>query len=801
MLEPINNEILLKVEKVLQESAVKGNLSVGEVLSVIKELGFFSCFFYVAVPNVSLDDYKLLLSDIAGSTKQKIHIGEGVNYKSSAIYFNTDKNSPIIQCANDYHQTDELRDHTELLDVRDKNRVHTPVYFGNELIGALSCSWQGDVDLFTENHKQGLILITSLISRYWVSAKDELISQITVQMLGDLTPSHEIHDIDDFIEKIAASVQKAIKADVVAVFRYNWYSNTLTKVAESFAPYLKNKYLPETYQVGDKLTGTAWKNPKYRLISNFEEFIASHNCHVCSISLNHHESILKKVYTLLYCSFGNKAKYLLRLMNRENDHKLPFLTSHRIVMDKISERLGRILDDAITDNQLANLQLVSKSLLTNIQDYTRAVEIVRKALKEECVDILGIMAYEEKYNHFCHKYFSDKQLCDAVSGYIERGDDRFYLACVGATDTTVFKISNFQERFNDGHLLYSFRERGFNLITIVPFSALRIKGFLLIPAPIGTDGSASSCHERIPKYHISSLKAYAAVLGGIVESAESHLTSENARRLVGQIGHEIQGPVAELGQSAIEVIYEIKAYLSTLKGKDSLLTGGILDSLAGNEYLVDQQMRQVSALFDIAVDMAQETHGVIQVHFKPYCLYSLLKDASKEALRDGYKDYKDIKHIVEFEFNDAVKKMRDIVGDAILLRRAFVNLFKNAIKYSLPRYKGLPVVIKVYGSPQTGMHIVRVINWGIPVPSNKKEEIFNAFERGDSHDKLKARRGMGLGLYIARRFLAANRGSVFCAGSIPTLDDPERRNHEGFETTFEVRLSHGLSIGTFDDYK
>ncbi len=799
-MEFIYSGTILKIERVLRENAERGKFCVQEVLAIVKEHGFYSCFFYDAIHNVSTEDYKLFLSAVEGTAKQKSHIGLSVNYRSTAIFRTMHRNVPVIQCKDDRGQSDELRNHTELVDVRDKNRIHIPVYYKEMLIGALSCSWDGECELITEEHKDALLVIASLFSRYWYFATDVLISKISSNLSKELSIGKEKHDINVFLEKTAKLIQSALDARIAAVFHYNWYSFSLSKVVESYSPSLKGDYLKETYRVGERLTGTAWLEEKYRQVVNFEEFLSTYDFHVDAASLDHHNKLLGNIKSVLYCPMGTKSKYFLRIMNREDKREFPFFISHKIVLDKICERLGRIVDEAVTENRIFNLQLVSKTAITNIEDVSKIVECMKDALAEECINEIGIMAYNDKYHHFSHKIFTDEMLQKSMSGFLEWKKGSFYAACVAATDITALKMSEFSERTSSGHLVNVLYKKGVTFVIVIPFLSLRVKGFILIPSPNNIGGSASSFRDRIPTHHISSLKAYAAVIGGCIESAESHLTSENARRLVGQIGHEIQGPVAELGQTSIDVIYKVMEFVSiqdesTIKEKDD-----IARFLHKNEYIADQQMRQISTLMDVAVDMAQESHGMIQVHFESYSLYDVMLSASREASRDQYLDYKNVRHKVRFEFNGASKGMKNIVGDSALIRRVFVNIFRNAIKYSLPRYRGQPIVIKIHGNPQRGLFIVRIINWGIPIPETIREKIFNSFERGDSYDQLKARRGMGLGLYIARRFLAAHKGDIFCVDSVPTLDDPNRRNHEGFETTFEVRLPHDLATGTYDDF-
>jgi signal transduction histidine kinase len=126
----------------------------------------------------------------------------------------------------------------------------------------------------------------------------------------------------------------------------------------------------------------------------------------------------------------------------------------------------------------------------------------------------------------------------------------------------------------------------------------------------------------------------------------------------------------------------------------------------------------------------------------------------------------------------------------------FLNVLRNALKYSLPRYPPEPMVVRVLGQPQSGMQIVQVENWGIGIPAEQLDEIFQPFVRGRVADSTKVIRGMGLGLSVAKRILAGHGGDILCRRSRPTLDDRGRTDrYEGFETVFEVQLPVGLQPG------
>jgi signal transduction histidine kinase len=200
----------------------------------------------------------------------------------------------------------------------------------------------------------------------------------------------------------------------------------------------------------------------------------------------------------------------------------------------------------------------------------------------------------------------------------------------------------------------------------------------------------------------------------------------------------------------------------------------------------------------VALMVAQEDKGTLQLHFKKQSLQKVLMDA-KESLRGEMisKNLQGGMSHYEISLGPSCDRIGELICDGELLKQVFINLFRNGMKYSLPRHARQPMIVDVVGMRQTGVTILQVTNWGLGLPTDDLERIFNAFTRGSAHDRLKAIRGMGLGLYISRRIVAAHKGQLYCHHSTCTLDDPARRERwEGFETMFEVRLPQSLSEGT-----
>lgn len=102
--------------------------------------------------------------------------------------------------------------------------------------------------------------------------------------------------------------------------------------------------------------------------------------------------------------------------------------------------------------------------------------------------------------------------------------------------------------------------------------------------------------------------------------------------------------------------------------------------------------------------------------------------------------------------------------------QALANLVGNAIDYSPPES-----TVEVSCRVQGGEGVVRVSNQGAPIAPELVPALFEPFRRGDD-ERSQRRKGLGLGLYIARQIVAAHGGAIEHASA------PEAW------TTFTVRL-------------
>ncbi len=114
----------------------------------------------------------------------------------------------------------------------------------------------------------------------------------------------------------------------------------------------------------------------------------------------------------------------------------------------------------------------------------------------------------------------------------------------------------------------------------------------------------------------------------------------------------------------------------------------------------------------------------------------------------------------------------NVMADDLRLRQVLLNLVSNAIKYSAASSG-----IDIAGGIEGEMVMVRVRDYGLGVPSDQQERLFERFVRLE-RDMNSPARGAGLGLYICKQLVEAMGGRIWL----------ESRGVKGEGTTFFFTL-------------
>lgn len=162
---------------------------------------------------------------------------------------------------------------------------------------------------------------------------------------------------------------------------------------------------------------------------------------------------------------------------------------------------------------------------------------------------------------------------------------------------------------------------------------------------------------------------------------------------------------------------------------------------------------------------------------------------SKIGMNESEQEHVNIKELVEeviwmnrklIQENNSqliIDQLPIIYGHKILLRTLFTNLISNAVKY---KSNARISIIKVTYQKENGMHIFKISDNGIGIPTEKMEQIFLLFNRGDY--KNNQVQGSGIGLAICKKIILLMNGEIHVESKI----------HEG--STFYLKFPEEKEI-------
>jgi heavy metal sensor kinase len=221
--------------------------------------------------------------------------------------------------------------------------------------------------------------------------------------------------------------------------------------------------------------------------------------------------------------------------------------------------------------------------------------------------------------------------------------------------------------------------------------------------------------------------------------------------------------IQDLQNFAADAAHELRTPLATLRAE---IETAIQERRSPEEYErvlaslaeeVSRMSRIVTDLFMLAkLDMRQYALQKERVRLRP-----LLEDARETW--QAAASQRGIEIAVEGE--DA-----EVAGDPVALRRVFMNLVENSVKYNR---EGGRVSLRV--DRENGRARVRVVDTGIGIPADSLSRLFHRFYRVD-RARSRESGGAGLGLAICRSFVEAHEGTIAV------------QSEPGRGTTFTVEL-------------
>lgn len=197
----------------------------------------------------------------------------------------------------------------------------------------------------------------------------------------------------------------------------------------------------------------------------------------------------------------------------------------------------------------------------------------------------------------------------------------------------------------------------------------------------------------------------------------------------------------------LSVSHDVKAPLSSILGYLELMQ---LDTENGEEQRQITSMRNsaehILSLLTNLLNFSRLDQGKETPIFSEFNINSLCDD-----LRDMFRPLAENKHLV-FKYENLIDDNSIIYSDALKIKQIISNLLSNAIKYSI---KG-DVIFKV--DKDDDKIIFDIIDEGVGIPDDKKEEIFKPFSRIENKESIIE--GSGFGLFVVKGLIELLDGDI-----------------------------------------
>ena len=214
---------------------------------------------------------------------------------------------------------------------------------------------------------------------------------------------------------------------------------------------------------------------------------------------------------------------------------------------------------------------------------------------------------------------------------------------------------------------------------------------------------------------------------------ESKLSTESIRKrqnqLINDVSHELKTPLTSL-----------------------ILIGERLESVVSKKdrYLVKRLKKESKRLRK----MAEETLELSKLESSE-AFNENKKISISDLVMESWQTLKPLAEKKDIKINLFIPTKYYISGDIENLKRAFINILDNSIRYS-PTNEDIQIEIFKRDSSV----VIRVRDKGIGLEENEFNDIFSRFYRGDpSRTKFK-KSGSGLGLSITKKIINNNKGFI-----------------------------------------
>ncbi|MDR2285078.1 MAG: hybrid sensor histidine kinase/response regulator [Sphingobacterium sp.] len=246
------------------------------------------------------------------------------------------------------------------------------------------------------------------------------------------------------------------------------------------------------------------------------------------------------------------------------------------------------------------------------------------------------------------------------------------------------------------------------------------------------------------------------------------------------------------------ISHEVRSPLVSLQGVVNLLKNNNDAKTIDKEIIqtIDNDINVINSTVNDILNLSKLEAGSLDIKFGYISPYKLIEDSI------GLHHYQAETKKLELINANKVDPQLMIWGNAFRFKQVLSNLISNAIKYTQKGSITVTAEVKKVGDKQRV--IIRVIDTGIGITDNKKDQVFRKYYIADNKNKSG---GFGLGLYISKILSEQIKGSISFnsdagKGTTFTFEVPIEKSHIEANESQQLTVSslpQDLKIVFIDD--
>jgi signal transduction histidine kinase/Skp family chaperone for outer membrane proteins len=440
----------------------------------------------------------------------------------------------------------------------------------------------------------------------------------------------------------------------------------------------------------------------------------------------------------------------LRKALDEMDEQAKLVVRTDIELNKAQEELDKKLTGLYT------LQQISREISSTLEESQIFTKISTEHLEALGFDKAAAFLWQENNRMFVHHLaigYPAEEMEPIRSG-VETNKD-FFLDMI-THDRMISSISEAEARQKET-LRLLFKVSSFVLCPVRPKEGCR--GLLIV----GTDAKDSIITEGDEELIVILANQLSQGLDNARLFEKTWSAHQEMEKRVEERTRELSLALEEVNTISkrksdfvSSVSHELRTPLTSIKGYAAILLAGKLGTVPPEAQKrlekINKHSDELVQFVNDLLDIARLESGTVTMKLIPFEIKTLADEVA-DMLSVLMKDK-------SIEFSCSVAEgLPETLGDKDQIKRVFINLINNAIKYS-PQGK---ITVSVKQAADTIQ--VDVSDTGCGIPENAAARIFEEFYRVDSEMNQEIK-GTGLGLSLVKNIIEAHKGKIWVKSKV-----------------------------------